>query len=507
MAENVKGLSIKLGLDTTALQQGVSQVQKNIKKLNGLQKTFNKISGSIVAIGTAMLATASKVSQAINEVDDSASRAGVGLEQWQRLSFALDQVGVDSATTSSAMAKMNSAIAKVASGSGKDLVGILNKLGIDSAEFVKMSPDEAFYTLNEAMGGVEDNATKLSYMTEFFGDKLTTKLLPAVSAGSEELQKLGESAVVFTEEQGVMAKKTETLQKQIRQTAVVIGASLLPIVNEILTAVKGFVEKIAPKIQGFFDKINGLSSTTKGLIGVLAGVGASLAPVLKIGTSIYKLVGVLMPKAMTALMAHPIIAGIGAVLAVLTTLYTTNEDFRKSVDELFKTLGEALKPLMSLLNQVLKPIANLLSGVIGKVLKLLATALTPIVDGFTKLISILTPFIDFMDRVLKPILELAYSVFNFLTFGGLDALSKAINGFEETTSTNNGGNLNSGDPTDVDEYVNYLLGHPSVPLKESRRDAYGQVRSEAPRIYNITINTSADHMSLDEIDQKLGLAY
>ena len=503
MAENVKGLSIKLGLDTTALQQGVNQVQKNIKKLNSLQKTFNKISAGILGVGTAIIATATKVSSAINDMEDSATEAGVGFEQWQKLSFSMDQIGISTSTTSSAMAKMNTAIGKVADGSGKNLIKILKELGINQEDFVKMTSDEAFYALNDALGNVTDNATKLSYMSEFFGDKLTTKLLPAVEQGSQALKEMGEQAVIFTDEQAVASKKTETLQKQISQTATVIGASLLPIVNEILTKVKSFVEKIAPKIQGFFDKIANLSEGAKRIIGVLSGVGVALAPILKIGTSIYKLVGVSLPKALTLLSTHPIIAGIGVAVGLLATLYSTSEDFKKTIDELIKSVGELLTPLLKIVGEVLEPMVEMFSGVLGSFLKLIGTLLTPLARILNDLLKALKPLFDFLEATIIPVLNAIVTALRFITFGGLDALMKALDG-DWSGSSNEGTYDKSEADAEFERESEKIMNGPFVAPRFANRNRSSE--NATTKNYYITINTSADHMSIDELDSKLGLA-
>lgn len=503
MAENVKGLSIKLGLDTQGLQQGISKVQKNIKKLNSLQKTFNKISGAIVGIGASAIAAASQVASAVNEMSDAASEAGVGFESWQKLSFSMDQIGVSTSTTSSAMAKMNAAIGKIADGSGKNLVKILNQLGIDQDEFIKLSPDEAFLKLNDALGQVTDNSTKLSYMSEFFGDKLTTKLLPAVEKGSDALREMGEAAVIFTEDQATLSKQNETIMKQIKQTAVVMGASLLPIVNEILIKVKSAVEFISPKISKIIESISGLSSGTKGLLAVLAGVGASLAPILKIGTSLYKLFGVSMPKALTLLASHPIIAAIAGAVAVLTTLYNTNEDFKKSIDELFATLGELIKPLMKILGEILKPISELLSGALGTALKVIGTILTPLANTLNVLLKALKPLFDFLEATVVPVLNAIVTALRFITFGGLDALMKALDG-DWSGSSNEGTYDKSEADEEFERESEKIMNGPFVAPRFANRNRSSE--NATTKNYYITINTTADHMSIDELDAKLGLA-
>lgn len=517
MAENVKGLSIKLGLDTTELQKGISNTYKSLKKLNNLQKTFNKISIAVTGVGTALLATATKVSSAINEIEDASSQAGVAFESWQKLEFAMDQIGVQSATTSTAMAKMNSAIGKISDGSGKNLIKILNQLGIDYKEFVQLSPDEAFYLLNDALGKVDDQATRLSYMSEFFGDKLTTKLLPAVDAGSEALKNIGDNAVIFTAEQATLAKQTETLNKQIKQTATSILATLLPAINGVLSKFKELIERVAPKVQNFLNKFNNLSDKTKSLIKVIAGISVALAPILKIATSIYKIVGISLPKALLAIQAHPIIATITAVVTTMTILYTQCEEFKKLVDDLFDSLMEVLKPLLSILKSALEPLFEIIKTIGTLLANLFGGILKPIVALLNGLLPILKPIVEFLNVTLVPILEFINTLLEgiakllkIVTFGLIDFTRESKGLTDSVTQLNDGENAK--DPELWNTNVVHLARKASnrqsaIASQQDGKTSSGNTTENIVKNFYITINTSKDHMSIDELDSKLGMAF
>ncbi len=505
MAENVKGLNIVLGMDTKQLQQGISNVYKNLKKLNKVQSTLTKLSASAVALGTAFMATATKVSSAIDEIADSATESGLGVEQYQKLTYALDQLGISSATSSQAMRKVNSAIAKVADGSGKEIVRVLNKLGISWQDFIKMDSETAFYALADAMGKVGNDAELLSDITKVFGDELATKLLPAIDAGSDKLKSLGEEAVVVTSEQTEMSKKFSTSVDKFKQLAVVLGANLLPLATQIMEIVNKFVQSsLVPKISELAEKINGMSDRMKGFIGVIFGVVSSLGPLFKIGTSIYKLVGTSLPKALSVLSAHPIIAVIGIVITMLTTLYKTNDEFKKSIDELIKNVLDLMKPLLEELMMLLKPIGTLISGVLNVGLKLLGAILTPIVNAISKFVEFLTPVINAINSMLAPALEaingLLESMFGWIedVIDGFDKLFGQSDKWVEKTRN---------DPLWKPFYnvTDEQQGGFTPALKQANKGAGGTSSGTGDtRNYYITINTTADHMSLDDLDAQLG---
>lgn len=113
----------------------------------------------------------------------------------------------------------------------------------------------------------------------------------------------------------------------------------------------------------------------------------------------------------TSFMAIPpqalaVVAAIAAVVAIVTYLYNTNEDFKQSVNELFATLMDILakvvKPFIDAFNR-LKPVLEELALTIGaylnSVLQQLAPAMTRFVNQLDNLLTLLEPILELIAKI------------------------------------------------------------------------------------------------------------
>ena len=113
----------------------------------------------------------------------------------------------------------------------------------------------------------------------------------------------------------------------------------------------------------------------------------------------------------TSFMALPpqvlaVVVAIAALVAVVTYLYNTNEDFKQSVNELFATLMDilqkVLKPFVDLFNKMKPVIEELMINVgeyLNSVLQQLAPALTRIVDQLDNLLTMLEPLLELIAKI------------------------------------------------------------------------------------------------------------
>jgi phage-related protein len=169
-----------------------------------------------------------------------------------------------------------------------------------------------------------------------------------------------------------------------------LGLAFLPVMEQIA----GFLEdKFIPFINNLVEKFSNLSDGTKTLIVGLLGFTAILAPLLiiigKVTSGVGSLIG-LLPKLsslLTTLSAHPIIAIVGLIAVLLTTLYAKNEKFRDSVNKLFSVLSKALEPVLSLIADLftdimdlLNPLIDAITGPLSVAFELLAFVLDPVAE-------------------------------------------------------------------------------------------------------------------------------
>ena len=127
--------------------------------------------------------------------------------------------------------------------------------------------------------------------------------------------------------------------------------------EKVTGIVKSVAETLGSIFGPVFDKIgqsfNKLGNTeTKSwfnsgeVIGELAGIATAIIPIIAVGGKLIKGISQFAPliKGIFSLVsANPVMAIIIAVAGALIALYTTSEDFRNSIDEMFSTLGSILK--------------------------------------------------------------------------------------------------------------------------------------------------------------------
>lgn len=146
-------------------------------------------------------------------------------------------------------------------------------------------------------------------------------------------------------------------------------------------------------------------------------------------------------KAIQLLMAHPVIAIITAVIAVLIILYQKCEAFRKAVNEAFTQIKNALmsaweklKPslqelwdALKELFEALKPIGEFLMAVLIVAIKVLAEVLTALIPIITEIIKIV---VQIATSVIQTITNVVNTIVNFFTVTIPNAFNNFITGVQ-----------------------------------------------------------------------------
>lgn len=113
---------------------------------------------------------------------------------------------------------------------------------------------------------------------------------------------------------------------------------------------------------------------------------------------------------------------LGLVLATLGTLYLTNEDFRESINELFKTLTPVISLVANLLVDIIKPLipiittlANLLGKVLSFAVKVFTIELNACMLVLVGIAYVLEAILKLVQSVIQGFADLVS--FNFSGFG------------------------------------------------------------------------------------------
>lgn len=197
---------------------------------------------------------------------------------------------------------------------------------------------------------------------------------PAVTKATEILEKLGYSMVYYVGEGAESMRLTKEEFEELYGTienANDLGVSVRTVyeLNEGLGSLADTLKVLGSAILGVGTVISAVSIGTK---------IASWAKSEKTIAGLTKALG-LLKKAFS-----PLGIVIMVVVAALAYMYTTNEEFRNSVNKLFSALvsliGSALEPIKTILDAIIP--------VIAKCLEVLAKILTPIINAITYVIEL-----------------------------------------------------------------------------------------------------------------------
>lgn len=241
----------------------------------------------------------------------------------------------------------------------KEASRLMSELGLEFFDSQgKMKPMSGIaQELQGKLGGLTDQQ-KSAALSTLFGKESLSGMLALMNAGPAEVDRLTNSFVNSTGAAEDFASiinsgtkgSIENLKGALETAGISIGRILAPAFNEII---KG--------ITGVIDWFNSLSPATQGVIVAIAGLLAAIGPLLLIiGTVVTQIAawqagtGLLFNtvqglSAAFGFLLSPIglvVAAIVGLIAVFAYLYTTNEDFRNKVHEVWNAIVAFLKPII-----------------------------------------------------------------------------------------------------------------------------------------------------------------
>jgi phage-related minor tail protein len=400
-------------------EKSLGYLQNELKKLNNvkmehLQKQFTDLGEKISKAGQLMLPVSAAAGsivaglgtmgiKAVSTADDIATLAvqlGVSNEQLQRFEYIAMQTDVSNERMIKGFTKLRTAVGQSLMGASNMATKALDQLGFSVENLQGKSDEQIFQEVIAQLGQVSSSSEQAALMSQIFGERVATDLIPLVKTGAGTLAELNaefEASGYLTDEQVDKLAEFDNVMNRIKQSiknaAAQIGSAMLPVMELIAE----FMEtKVIPPLQKFTGWFSNLSDGTKTAIVAVGGIVAAIAPLLLIGGKLTSGVGKLLPLISKI---GPAVQGalgpVGIILGILTLLYTTNENFRNSINDLIGTLMSSLAPILSTLGEVF----NQLMAAIGPVVTLLG-------DALGQAIGVLMPILDSLLAILMPIVNI-----------------------------------------------------------------------------------------------------
>tara|TARA_R100000152_G_C6782231_1_gene219176 strand:- start:5601 stop:6872 length:1272 start_codon:yes stop_codon:yes gene_type:complete len=154
-------------------------------KLKGMAIPLAIAAAGFVAVKKAI----SQVSDAMNRLDREAKAAeslGLQIQELQSLTFSAQLAGLEGEQFITIFSKLQKKIGEAAIGTG-EAAATFEKLGLSTDNLLKMSPDERFLAIADAIKKIENPALQAAMATKLFEEE-GLKLLPMLQSGSEGIQ-------------------------------------------------------------------------------------------------------------------------------------------------------------------------------------------------------------------------------------------------------------------------------------------------------------------------------
>lgn len=295
----------KITPTTTQIGKSVKILHKSLRDIgNAGGELMRKIgvpaflSFSAVSFG-AIRAMQSSLDYA-GAIQDVSDRTGSAVEETQALSNMLAQVGGNSEDAEKSMTKFNNGVANGAAGADKNFASLMKRLNIPlkNAKGQLISLTEALPDLGAAFEKNVDPATRTRIVTELFGEKVGTKLIPILAKGRQgvkdwiaEQERLG--VIVSTQSVAALddlGDSAGTVQMQLRammtNSMAKLVPVLMPIINQMInwvavnkeflqTEIVGAITDIANALKqvNWVEVFKGIKETIKDIKGFVDAIG------------------------------------------------------------------------------------------------------------------------------------------------------------------------------------------------------------------------------------------
>lgn len=377
------------------IKQNFRKFSKDVHNLGSKLKDFGAITSLPIAGAFASAAAIVKnsvtaMSDYGTAVDNTSRSLGVASDSLQAFRYAAQLGGSSAEQMDGALMMLNKNIANASAGKNKDLVALMNHLGISmkDANGKMKTAAELMPEVADAISRQTDSTQKAYIATQFFGrsGQNLVKTLNDGAAGLEKARKEAEDFGVIMSEEDVAAatafgdSMTRT-RYAVQGVQNAIGSKLLPVLqpllddfndwiklnrewiaNTITDAVKDFskalkdidIKKVVAGFMEFVKTSAQVFSALGGLktVGIAVGAifaGKVLVSLISVGSAIASLIPTIISLS-AALWANPIVLIVGGIIAAIGALSFAVYEIYKHWDTVsgwFSNLWQGIKSIFS----------------------------------------------------------------------------------------------------------------------------------------------------------------
>lgn len=346
----------------SGIEQRFKRVNDSIASAGRTMST--RVTAPIIALGTALFATAVKASNMADEIDKMSIRSGVSRERLQELKFATDQVGVSMSDVETAVDGLRRRLVQVDDGTGRTGAN-LERLGVSirDASGEMRSMDDLFPEIVAGLSKIENETERGSLAVDIFG-RSASNLAPLLAQGAEGIEELSararELGLVMSDENIAEMVAFKDAMSEIKDQAGAVGReiamSVIPIIkNELIP----FIQNTAiPAIQNFVQTFRDMDDSTKRTAATLLGIAAAGGPLLLAVAGFGKL-AVAIKGVTVAMMANPYSAVAIAIGVILVSAMKKHHDASQESIRLMNELTRGTVEQKGKVDELVKSIDDL----------------------------------------------------------------------------------------------------------------------------------------------------
>jgi hypothetical protein len=274
MARNVGRLSIGIGANTVGLRRGLGSAGRMV---GGFKKAIVPGVLAVGALGAAAVGTGFALGtvmvrgqlKAIDASAKFADRIGIGTRELEGLRFSAGLAGAETNNLDLGLQRMTRRIAEAAGGTGEAKAAIA-ELGLEAAALDRMSPDEQFLAIADAMAKVEGRSQRVRLAFKLF-DAEGVGLLNLLDAGSAGLRE----TIAEAERLGLAFGRVDAAKIEAANDASArLNALWTGFARTLTVEVAPFLETALDRTQSFVAAQGGLGSIVVGTMeGIAVGIG------------------------------------------------------------------------------------------------------------------------------------------------------------------------------------------------------------------------------------------
>lgn len=474
------------GMDTVILKTGATgealqSMQDSVKNIaTSLPVTFQDAGTAIGEVNTRFGVTGEQledistkflkfakingvdVNQSIDQVQKAISAFGLSAEDTGAFLDTLNKVGQDTGVSMDTLETGLVSNATALQGMGLNvasaatLLGNLEKSGVDTSTAMMGLKKVQANAMTEGIS-MQDAFVKALSSTDgaisVFGAKAGPQLYAAFQNGTLSADMFVDSSISLEDALGSVSDTFDATLDPADQWQTVLNNLMqlgYEVAEAVMPSIQTAVDTIIPAIKDLADGWSNLDPGMQQAIIAAAGILAVLGPAVSIISGITGSIGKL-SEGLGFLMAHPIVAAIGAVIAGLVLLYQNNEDFRNFVNDAWKNIQEVVGGVIdaiasfwtNTLQPTLQAIGDFVQNTLWPILQTIFNAFGEVVSAVFSLIS------GYWNNILKPVLTAIGDAVKWL----LDAIKGPLETIQDTFK-----NVFDGIKSFVSPIVDWLKG-------------------------------------------------